>query len=101
MGHKKTPPVLAFPWKVEPNTGGPESEKPSVSPTRRQLSLALAACLRGRALISKPQGDGMATHNPKPTEKKLDLLVESHEARQYDEQEHLIALRPLIMCGIP
>jgi replication initiator protein len=43
----------------------------------------------------------MATHNTKPTENKLDLLVESHEARQYDEQEQLIALRPLIMCGIP
>jgi hypothetical protein len=43
----------------------------------------------------------MATHNMKPTEKKLDLLAKSNEARQYQEQEQLIALRPLVMCGIP
>jgi hypothetical protein len=37
----------------------------------------------------------------KQQQKQLDLIVESNEARQYQEQEQLIALRPLIMCGIP
>jgi hypothetical protein len=46
---------------------------------------------------NKPPKDGPT----KQQLKQLDLIIESNDARQYQEQEQLIALRPLIMCGIP
>jgi hypothetical protein len=37
----------------------------------------------------------------KQTQRLLDQLVAANHARKHSEQEQLIALRPLIMCGIP
>lgn len=37
----------------------------------------------------------------KQTRRLLDQIVASAQARQYEEQEQLVGLRPLIMCGIP
>jgi hypothetical protein len=45
----------------------------------------------------KPSQNGLT----KQEEKKLDQIVVANEARQNQEQEPLIALRPLILCGIP
>jgi len=47
--------------------------------------------------------DKTSTDRPstKQEQKKLAQLAESNEARQYEGQEQLTALRPLVMCGIP
>jgi len=37
----------------------------------------------------------------KQTQRLLDQIVASAQARQYEEQEQLVGLRPLLMCGIP
>jgi hypothetical protein len=37
----------------------------------------------------------------KQTQRLLDQIVAANYARKNNEQEQLIALRPLIMCGIP
>jgi len=37
----------------------------------------------------------------KQTQRLLDRIVAAAQARQYEEQEQVVGLRPLIMCGIP
>jgi hypothetical protein len=47
--------------------------------------------------------NGEQTPRPpsKKAQKALSQIVEAAQARQYQEQEQVLGLRPLILCGLP